>query len=81
MGRQGAEGPEKTQGGWRQKGTLEERETRFGKGRRPAVEGDPKAAEKIWAALEGLYRDDPFAQEILAEVKRGRGGQGEMRSL
>lgn len=29
-------------------------------------------AERIWAALEGLYRDDPWAGEILAEVARAR---------
>jgi serine/threonine protein kinase len=30
-------------------------------------------AEKIWSALEQLYQNDPFAQEILEEVARARG--------
>ena len=31
----------------------------------------PRAeAEKVWKALEGLYRDDPTAEPILHEVAR-----------
>lgn len=29
-------------------------------------------AEKIWTALEHLYRDDPWAGDILAEIKKAR---------
>ena len=42
------------------------------KAARLADEGNMKGAEKIWEAVEALYRDDPFAQEILKEVKRER---------
>jgi serine/threonine-protein kinase len=47
---------------------------------RPALENAAKLnragkraqAEEIWSALEALYRDDPGAGELLAEIKRAR---------
>jgi hypothetical protein len=35
-------------------------------------EGKQADAEKIWSSLETLYRDDPWATEILAEIKKAR---------
>ena len=37
-----------------------------------AGRGNVAGAEKIWSAVEELYRGDPFADEILAEVKTAR---------
>ena len=34
--------------------------------------GQRADAEKIWTALEQLYRDDPWAGEILAEIAKAR---------
>jgi hypothetical protein len=34
--------------------------------------GQRAEAEKIWAAIEELYRNDPWAGAILAEVKQAR---------
>jgi hypothetical protein len=35
-------------------------------------EGKQAEAEKIWSSLETLYRDDPWAGEILAEIQKSR---------
>lgn len=35
--------------------------------------GKREQAEEIWSAIESLYRDDPAAREILAEIKKARG--------
>ncbi|HMC65343.1 MAG TPA: protein kinase, partial [Gemmataceae bacterium] len=35
-------------------------------------EGDEPAAQKIWSALEDLYRDDPAAQTLLKEFRGDR---------
>jgi serine/threonine-protein kinase len=35
-------------------------------------EGKRDQAEQIWSAIESLYRDDPAAREILAEIKKAR---------
>ncbi len=34
--------------------------------------GKREEAEKIWSALESLYRDDPAASAILAEIRKAR---------
>jgi serine/threonine-protein kinase len=35
-------------------------------------EGKQAEAERIWSSLETLYRDDPWAAEILTEIKKAR---------
>jgi serine/threonine-protein kinase len=35
-------------------------------------EGKRAEAERVWAALEALYRDDPGAADVLAEIARAR---------
>ncbi len=50
------------------------------KGVRPALDnaallhraGKRADAEAIWSALEALYRDDPAAADVLAEISRAR---------
>src|SRR5262249_54279085 len=37
-----------------------------------AGENKRDEAEKIWTALEELYRADPFARDLLAEIARAR---------
>ncbi len=32
----------------------------------------PAEAERVWAGIEALYRDEPFAQEVLQEVRAAR---------
>jgi hypothetical protein len=35
--------------------------------------GHPEEAEEIWRGIEGLYWNDPSAQEVLAELRHDRG--------
>jgi tetratricopeptide (TPR) repeat protein len=37
-----------------------------------AAEGRRAEAEQTWKALEELYRDDPFAADLLAEIAKAR---------
>ena len=43
--------------------------------KRARRDDERQEAEEIWQGIEGLYRDSPFARDILDEVKRDRGGK------